>query len=1367
MVRVAVLSGQSNMAGGYPMVARAAWPQAWFDDSTAGGAANSDWGGLKPVADGGDGIQAGVAEEMQKLFPDDQIAIFKVSQVSTGISYWVTPNDPGSKGYIALTQRIPAAIARLDAQKAAGEILGYTFEGFFWMQGEQEMDAWNTNSTNQYFRNLKSLASLVRGLTRTPALPVALGRTSILYAPSTIRTNGRGDYRPYPPLATSDPNYRPYEADSEFVNSPVLRGHAYYEGYSDSVRAAQMGWALDDAHSAWVDADDLPAVDYFHFPAGAPGKITLGQRMGRALSRLKGATVADELKLDAGPHRWAHPGTHALAATVLSGPQSPASVQWALVAGTGNATLESPNSLTTDVTITDPGTYSFQVTATDGGLRHAATVNMYVLAPGDNLPAYGSAPLYYAPRPGAPVTLVPSIVNPDSDTLTYTWSQQSTTDPKKRFGQGKMIIDSPAAANPNVRFTWPGAQVVRLQISDNSTRSDGNASGWINVPVLVGTAGEPFPDYSARWSFNEPTYLLAEMNDIRPDQLNVGVTQSADSPVGGSSGVFNGASYLRNSTGAYSYESVLFLRPFTNYSLAMWINPDAPAAGTQVLYEEGGSSQDSSFTLRINNGKLQAGIYQGGTLYAVETAAPEAGLWSHVAFTYDGAAGTMNLWINGEVAATTSGLPATIAKRSLAGATGARLQQDAFNATGGATEAADFFRGKLDEIRLYERTLDAAAMLELYKAGVAVTPGGMIVLAASTASVAENAGAATFSVRRRLGSTGNATVSFATADGTAAAGSDYTSVSGTLEWSDADAGNKTIAVPIHDNLVYTGNRTFTLALSSPAGAIPGIPSATVVTIIENEPVNTAPQIAVVSPTASPIHIATGAYGIMLDTTVTDDGLSGIPVTLVWTTVSGPASAGFSSPASADTVASFPVAGTYVLRLTAADGLLAAARDFTVVAGGTPGSGDGPTSGLILRYKFDEGSGTTIADSAGNHTVTGFGNATWTASGKYGAGYDVSSTAARSFAPANQGDLNFDSRVSGFTVSTWVKTISPGTYKTIFDKTGATAQYKAWLTTMTAIEGSSGGTAKTLAVPNLTDGNWQLLTLTNFSRNGTWYFRVYSGNGTSYVEMPSGAGGTTAGTLKIGSQSGGSNAWSGQLDDFRIYNRALSQTEVGELYAADPAGFAPVVSISVPASVGAGSPATLDGTVTDDGLPNPPAAMTTLWEKVSGPGMVAFGNAASIDTTATADTAGTYVIRLRANDGASTGAAQVTLTVTAPPGYATWSAGIAWNGADSSPHADPDADGLSNLLEFALGGSPVSASSAPFPSLQTSGLRLQLSFLRARPEPTYTVQSSSDISSWSDISYTPVAAGHIQTVTDTVDSGVSNPRRFLRLKVSAQ
>ncbi len=76
---------------------------------------------------------------------------------------------------------------------------------------------------------------------------------------------------------------------------------------------------------------------------------------------------------------------------------------------------------------------------------------------------------------------------------------------------------------------------------------------------------------------------------------------------------------------------------------------------------------------------------------------------------------------------------------------------------------------------------------------------------------------------------------------------------------------------------------------------------------------------------------------------------------------------------------------------------------------------------------------------------------------------------------------------------------------------------------------------------------------------------------------------------------------------------------------------------------------LDGTVTDDGLPDPPQTVTTTWSKVSGAGGVTFANSAAVDTTATFSTYGVYVLRLSADDDVLTAFDEVTITVNAPPG----------------------------------------------------------------------------------------------------------------------
>lgn len=93
--------------------------------------------------------------------------------------------------------------------------------------------------------------------------------------------------------------------------------------------------------------------------------------------------------------------------------------------------------------------------------------------------------------------------------------------------------------------------------------------------------------------------------------------------------------------------------------------------------------------------------------------------------------------------------------------------------------------------------------------------------------------------------------------------------------------------------------------------------------------------------------------------------------------------------------------------------------------------------------------------------------------------------------------------------------------------------------------------------------------------------------------------------------------------------------------------APSVTAGADKTVASSSAVSLDGTVSDDGLPNPPATVTTTWSQVSGPGSVAFANSAAVDTTATFSTAGTYVLKLTASDGALVASDEITITVTAP------------------------------------------------------------------------------------------------------------------------
>lgn len=115
------------------------------------------------------------------------------------------------------------------------------------------------------------------------------------------------------------------------------------------------------------------------------------------------------------------------------------------------------------------------------------------------------------------------------------------------------------------------------------------------------------------------------------------------------------------------------------------------------------------------------------------------------------------------------------------------------------------------------------------------TAPGTLVLAASSYSTAETAGSVVVTVKRTSGSGGAISVAYATTGGTATAGSDYTSVSGTLNWPAGDPGTRTISIPTLDDTLWESAETIVLALSAPTGgAVLGTPASTTISIAAND-----------------------------------------------------------------------------------------------------------------------------------------------------------------------------------------------------------------------------------------------------------------------------------------------------------------------------------------------------------------------------------------------------------------------------------------------------------------------------------------------------------------------------------------------------
>lgn len=112
------------------------------------------------------------------------------------------------------------------------------------------------------------------------------------------------------------------------------------------------------------------------------------------------------------------------------------------------------------------------------------------------------------------------------------------------------------------------------------------------------------------------------------------------------------------------------------------------------------------------------------------------------------------------------------------------------------------------------------------------TASGSLQFTIGSIQLIEDIGTLTLTVQRTGGATGNLSVDFSTADGTALAGQDFTSTSGTLNFI-AGETSKTIQIPITDDATSEPFETFTVALrhdTSPETV--GAPSTVFVTLLD-------------------------------------------------------------------------------------------------------------------------------------------------------------------------------------------------------------------------------------------------------------------------------------------------------------------------------------------------------------------------------------------------------------------------------------------------------------------------------------------------------------------------------------------------------
>lgn len=140
---------------------------------------------------------------------------------------------------------------------------------------------------------------------------------------------------------------------------------------------------------------------------------------------------------------------------------------------------------------------------------------------------------------------------------------------------------------------------------------------------------------------------------------------------------------------------------FSARTLSVWIKPTV-TDNTRTIFDIGGST--SGLSLRINANKLEAGAANNGTRVAISTAFTSTS-WTHVAVVYN--SGSLQLYINGDLAASGTTSFTTISATTDNARIGYTNGTNAFNLTGVA------FSGLMDRAAIIGQALTQAEVSQL------------------------------------------------------------------------------------------------------------------------------------------------------------------------------------------------------------------------------------------------------------------------------------------------------------------------------------------------------------------------------------------------------------------------------------------------------------------------------------------------------------------------------------------------------------------------------------------------------------------------------------------------------------------------------
>lgn len=640
-------------------------------------------------------------------------------------------------------------------------------------------------------------------------------------------------------------------------------------------------------------------------------------------------------------------------------------------------------------------------------------------------------------------------------------------------------------------LTWDATSVSEGSHTLTAVARDtsGNRTTTAPVTVTVDPTG-----LVAAYGFEDPTGSATATDSS--GKGNAGTIREATRSTGkfGSALLFDGVNDWVSAPDSASLDLT------TAMTLEAWVDPTTVSGWQTAVMKEQTGGLAYSLYANTDTNRPSAHAFTTTEFDTRGTAQVAANTWTHLAATYDGA--NLRLYVNGTLASTKA-------------VSGAMLTSTGALRLGGNAVWGEWFKGALDEVRVYRRTLTASE-IQADMTRPVVPPDSIAPGAPGTLS--------------GTGAIGRATLTWGAA----------TDNVGVVRYDVHRASIGGFVPSAANRIAQVGSTTYTdvgatagtwyyrvVAVDQAGNAGPPSNEAGVTVLADT----TSPAVAITAPAAG----ATVSGSVSVSAGASDDvAVAGVRFQVDGTDVSVE-----------DTSAPFGVAwdstgvpnGAHVLRAIARDAAGNTSTSATVSV--TVDNKPVDTSGLVAAFGFEETSGTTVTDSSTAGNAGTIAGASRTTAGRFGGALSFNGSSARVSVP-DAASLDLD---TAMTLEAWVKPTASSGWQTALLKEGtnslAYALYANSDTNRPSAHVHVTAEQDTRGTAQLATGTWTHVAAT---WNGTTLTLYINGS----VASSKAVGGTllnSTGPLSIG----GNNVWgewfNGLLDEVRVYRRALSAAEV--------------------------------------------------------------------------------------------------------------------------------------------------------------------------------------------------------------------------------